>query len=82
MSKTYSEIRAELADKMGKTSQPAMDHRCRANGCPNAGTMRGGTCYYHHQEEDPSKRDAITLKIRSDFNKYRNWGAAPMREKA
>lgn len=56
------------------------DYRCRANGCPNAGCVddvseaHRGTCYWHWRELDARKWDAITQKIRGDFERMRNHG--------
>ena len=49
------------------------DYSCRAHGCPNAGSMEGEVCFFHHR--DPvHKWSETTQEIRENFDRMRNWG--------
>lgn len=49
------------------------DYSCQAHGCPNAGSIDRGVCYYHWRA-DPSEWHAVTQEIRENFERMRNWG--------
>ena len=75
---SYGEVRKEIAAKMGTETVNRSNYRCAANGCPNAGAIDDtgpgtGKCYFHWREPEPRKWDAITHKIRQNFEKMRNF---------
>lgn len=78
----YTEARKRLAEANADGEpENRTDYRCRANGCPNAGCIddvsasNRGRCYRHWREPDTRKWDAITMKIRDNFERMRNHGA-------
>lgn len=50
------------------------DWRCRAHGCPNAGCMDGGVCFFHWRESDPLKWAGVTQMVRENYEQCKNWG--------
>lgn len=49
------------------------DWSCRAHGCPNAGTMEKGVCFFHWRAA-PSTWPEVTEDIKANFDRMRNWG--------
>jgi hypothetical protein len=78
----YTEARKRIAEanEAEPETHVRTDYRCRANGCPNTGCIdddgvqRRGRCYWHWRETDPLKWDAITQKVRANFETMRNHG--------
>ncbi len=68
-SKSFAEIRAEMdraqAEAEATRAHAAGDLRCKAHGCPNAGSSAGHLCFEHQREPDPTKWQALTTKIRA-----------------
>jgi hypothetical protein len=81
---TYAKAKQEYDERNGEGVGKRTDYRCRAHGCPNTGCIddiseaKRGMCYFHFIEVDPAKWDAITQRIRGDFERMRNHGQ-PMR---
>jgi len=66
------EIREETAKKMEEPVKVRTDYRCKAQGCPNAGSIED-KCYWHWREADPMKWPQITKWVQDNFEKARNW---------
>lgn len=49
------------------------NYSCKANGCPNAGSMERGLCFFHWRA-DPPRWHEVTQEIRENFDSMRNWG--------
>ncbi len=67
----------EARDQRIADETPAVrtDYRCRAHGCPNAGSMAGDLCY-HHWRAEPMVWPFVTQEICENFDAMRNWGQA------
>ena len=76
---------AKALDDYGKQAGVAVsvrtDYRCKAHGCPNAGSMEGDLCYAHWKESDPANWARVTTEIRANFETMRNWGEQRAPEK-
>lgn len=82
---SYAKAKQRYEEASGAAEQPQRhvrtDYRCRANGCPNAGCIddggeqNRGRCWFHWNEPEPTRWDAVTRRIRDDFNTMRNHGA-------
>lgn len=60
-------------ESKGNVVEVRTDYRCRAHGCPNAGTMEKGVCFFHWQA-DPLKWPQVTEEICQNFDRMRNHG--------
>jgi hypothetical protein len=78
------DIRNETKRKMELAPQEPIirtDFRCRAEGCPNAGSMfdlgedtdRRGRCFFHFKETDSRSWPTVTRWIQDNWSKARNW---------
>lgn len=67
---------ATTVKKLGELAEKPMPktYECIAHGCPNAGSMDGGTCFFHWRESDPMKWAGVTQEIRENFDRMRNHG--------
>ena len=71
---TYTKAVEKYEADKGVAVNVRTDYRCKAHGCPNAGSIED-FCYFHWRaREEPAKWGAITHMIRNDFDQYRNWG--------
>ena len=69
---TYAKAKARF--ESAPPSDIRTDYSCKAHGCPNAGSMERGLCYFHWRESDASKWAEITTRIRNNFDVMRNHG--------
>ena len=65
----FAQVVEQLEEKLHKA--PALDYRCRAADCPNAGSI-DGLCYWHWREH-PQRWVAVSALIRENFSKLRNY---------
>lgn len=65
----------ESREQRGDEERPKFrtDYRCKAHGCPNAGSMSGDVCFYHSVAA-PENWSRVTQDIRENFDEMRNWG--------
>lgn len=59
--------------KPARSNEVRNDYRCKAHGCPNAGSIED-LCYWHWAEGDSLKWADITTRIRNNFETMRNFG--------
>lgn len=72
----FSDTRREMAERLGKMEPTGpRDYTCIAHGCPNAGSMDNGTCFFHWRESDSLKWATVTQEIRENTDRMRNHGA-------
>ena len=60
-------------DEKSVETQIRTDYRCKAHGCPNAGTMERDLCFFHLQAE-PLRWPAVTEQISATWPEMANWG--------
>jgi hypothetical protein len=71
---SYAKAKQDYEASAGSGAQVRTDYRCKAHGCPNAGSIED-FCYFHWREKDnPAAWGAITNHIRNNFDSARNWG--------
>jgi hypothetical protein len=68
---SYSQAKQEH-EQSGGRPEARTDYRCKAHGCPNAGSI-DDLCFWHYREADPALWPGLTHRIRMNFDKMRNW---------